>query len=125
MLFNGMASVVECAAQRPSRRLESVELIVKFDKCDRGQYKLLTGCVRWSAISKNNFGSDSREVKRDLVKRRDTPGHKNTFLIVGPHELHEGSRQGACEGHNRESSVPLFQQARRPEENTHFIVGEY
>lgn len=80
---------------------------------------------RWSAISKNNFGSDSREVKRDLVKRRDTPGHKNTFLIVGPHELHEGSRQGACEGHNRESSVPLFQQARRPEENTHFIVGEY
>nr|XP_037275545.1 60S ribosomal protein L10a-2-like [Rhipicephalus microplus] len=50
MLFNGMASVVDCAAQTPSRRLESVELIVKFNKCDMRQYKLLTGCVRSSVM---------------------------------------------------------------------------
>ncbi|KAL1471369.1 hypothetical protein MTO96_039976 [Rhipicephalus appendiculatus] len=51
VLFNCMASVVNCAAQRPSRRLEPVELIVKFKMCDKRQYELLTGCVKFPLVT--------------------------------------------------------------------------
>ncbi|KAL3205316.1 hypothetical protein MRX96_011214 [Rhipicephalus microplus] len=71
MLFNGMASVVDCAAQRPSRRLESVELIMKFNKCDRRQFKLLTGCVSPSPRFRVCVVGDERHIREAVDNNLD------------------------------------------------------
>lgn len=74
-LFNCMASVVSCAVQRPSRRLEPIELIVKFKKCEKQQYKLLTGSVRLNHSPNPRFRAcvvgDEQHIQEALANQLD------------------------------------------------------
>ncbi|XP_054927933.1 large ribosomal subunit protein uL1-like [Dermacentor andersoni] len=46
MLYNCMASLANTAAQRPSRRIEPVEVLIKLKKCDKKEYEHFTSSVR-------------------------------------------------------------------------------
>ncbi|XP_065291074.1 large ribosomal subunit protein uL1-like isoform X2 [Dermacentor albipictus] len=46
MLHNCMASLANTAAQRPSRRIEPVEVLIKLKKCGKKEYEHFTGSVR-------------------------------------------------------------------------------